>query len=57
MIFMDDKPAVIQPLVCMEIAGYADVVRVPRTPEGHGIVQKNFLHLVEAVEKCPLIFL
>ena len=41
MIFMDENPVVIQSLLCMEIAGYAVVVIVPRTAEGHGIV-KNF---------------
>ena len=42
MIFMDEKSSVIQSLLCMEIAGYAVVIIVPRIAEGHGIVQKFF---------------
>jgi hypothetical protein len=41
MIFMVENPAVIQSLLGMEIAGYAVVIIVPWTAEGHGIV-KNF---------------
>lgn len=42
MIIIDEQPAVIQSLLFMEMAGYAVVIIVPRTAEGHGIVQKIF---------------
>lgn len=42
MIFMDEKPSVIQSFACMVITGYAVVINVSRAAEGHGIVRENF---------------